>query len=59
MPGSYQWMRVSLSYQNYQIAVRSNGIDYTGNLASFVGFNTYISTFNIGSYPFVINANKA
>lgn len=52
-------MRVSLSYQNYQIAVRSNGIDYTGNLASFVGFNTYISTFNIGSYPFVINANKA
>jgi len=60
LAGTYQWMRVSLSYQNYQIAVRaSNGTDYTGNLASFVGFNTYITTFNIGNYPFTVNANRA
>lgn len=59
LPGSYEWMRVSLSYQNYQIAIRNNGVDYTGKLASFVGFNTYIGSFNIGNYPFVINANKA
>jgi len=57
--GSYEWMRVSLSYQNYNISVRSNGADYTGTLASFVGFNTYITSFNIGNYPFTVNANRA
>jgi hypothetical protein len=60
LPGSYQWMRVSLSYQNYQISVRGgDGNDYTGNLASFVGFNTYLTTFNIGNYSFPVNANRA
>jgi len=59
LPGSYEWMRVSLSYQNYQITVRNNGVDYTGTLASFVGFNTYIGSFNIGNYPFTVNANRA
>ncbi len=56
--GSYEWMRVSLSYQNYEISVRSAGVDYTGTLASFVGFNTYIGTFNIGNAIFPVNANK-
>lgn len=58
--GSYEWMRVSLSYQNYQISVHAaNGNDYAGTLASFVGFNTYISTFNLGNNIFPINANRA
>ena len=57
--GSYEWMRVSLSYQNYQINVRNSGVDYAGTLASFVGFNTYISSFNIGNNIFPLNANKA
>ncbi|MGC4040768.1 MAG: hypothetical protein QM710_08310 [Flavobacterium sp.] len=57
--GSYEWMRVSLSYQNYQISVRNAGVDYAGTLASFVGFNTYISSFNIGNNIFNINGNKA
>lgn len=57
-PGTYRWMRVSLSYQNYQISVRDAGVDYTGTLASFVGYNTYINSFNIGSHVFNINANK-
>lgn len=51
-------MRVSLSYQNYQINVRNAGVDYTGTLASFVGFNTYITTFNIGNNTFPVNANR-
>ncbi len=60
LAGTYQWMRVSLSYQNYQISVKaSSGTDYEGTLASFVGFNTYISTFNIADYSFPVNANKA
>lgn len=57
--GSYEWMRVSLSYQNYQINVRNAGADYTGTLASFVGFNTYISSFDIGNNTFNVNANRA
>lgn len=57
--GTYQWMRVSLSYQNYQISVRNAGVDYTGTLASFVGFNTYITSFNIGNNIFPVNANRA
>lgn len=57
--GSYEWMRVSLSYQNYQINVRNAGVDYAGTLASFVGFNTYISSFNIGNNIFPVNGNKA
>jgi hypothetical protein len=57
--GSYEWMRVSLSYQNYQINVRSAGVDYAGTLASFVGFNTYLTTFNIGNAIFPVNGNRA
>jgi len=56
--GDYEWMRVSLSYQNYQISVRSDGADYNGTLASFVGFNTYIGTHSIGNNFFEVNGNR-
>lgn len=58
--GTYQWMRVSLSYQNYQINVRAaNGNDYEGTLASFVGFNTYITSFDVDNTTFPVNGNRA
>jgi hypothetical protein len=58
--GSYEWMRVSLSYQNFQIKIRkpSSSIEYDGTLASFVGFNTYIGTHSIGNTFFQIDGNK-
>lgn len=56
--GNYEWIRVSLAYQNYQINVRSAGADYAGTLASFVGFNTYLTTFSIGNNMFPVNGNK-
>jgi hypothetical protein len=56
--GTYQYVRVSLSYQNYQISVRTAGADYTGTLASFVGYKTYITTHTIGNTSFPVNANK-
>lgn len=56
--GNYEWIRVSLAYQNYQISVRSQGVDYMGTLASFVGFNTYLNTFTIGNNIFPVNGNK-
>ncbi len=57
--GTYNWVRCSLSYQNYQISVRHNGNDYQGTLASFVGFNTYIGTHSIGNSFFPVNGNRA
>ncbi len=57
--GNYEWLRVSLSYQNYQINVRSLGVDYAGTFASFVGFKTYIGSHSIGNNFFDVNANRA
>lgn len=57
--GNYNWVRVSLAYQNYGISFRQAGVDYTGTLASFVGFNTYISSHSIGNNFFEVNANRA
>lgn len=56
--GTYEWMRVSLSYQNYGIAVRHSGADYQGTLASFVGFKTYITNHSIGNNFFSVNGNR-
>ena len=56
--GSYEWVRVSLAYQNYDISVRSAGTDYLGTLASFVGFNTYIGTHAIGNSFFPVDENR-
>lgn len=58
VPGSYNWVRLSLSYQNYDVQFYYGGMPYTGTVASFVGFNTYISNFNVKSQNVVVNANK-
>ncbi len=56
--GSYEYVRVSLAYQEYNISIRNNGADYQGKLASFVGFNNYITTHSIGNNSFPLNANR-
>ncbi len=56
--GNYEYVRVSLSYQNYNITVRSNSVDYIGTLESFVGYNNYITTHYIGNNSFPINGNR-
>ena len=56
--GNYEYIRSSLSYQNYKISVRHMGTSYVGTLASFVGFNTYIGVDSIGNATFPINGNK-
>ena len=35
-----------------------NGTEYVGTLSSFVGFNTYISSFNLNGSTIDVNANK-
>lgn len=57
-PGIYKWIRVSLTYQNYDIKFLSNGINYIGTLASFVGFNTYVTSYTINTQTIPVNANK-
>lgn len=46
--GSYKWLRVSLAYQNYDVKIKTNSSgSIVGTLASFVGFNTYVSKYKM------------
>jgi hypothetical protein len=46
--GSYKWLRVSLAYQNYDIKVRNKDVGtIDGTIASFVGYNTYVSKYKM------------
>lgn len=56
--GSYNWLRVSLAYQNYDIKFRSAGYDLTGTLASFIGFNSYVRNYQIKDSTVTLNSNK-
>jgi hypothetical protein len=57
-PGMYQYLRVSLAYQNYGIKFNVLGQNLTGTVASFIGFNTYISNYRIKDSSVTVNANK-
>lgn len=56
--GTYQWVRVSLAYQEGDIDFLLEGNEYTGTLASFVGYNTYITNLSVNGTTFEINENK-
>ena len=57
--GTYEWTRVSLTYQNYNIDFLHNAVDYTGTLASFVGFNNYITSYAVDQETVTVNGNRA
>jgi hypothetical protein len=68
---SYQYLRVSLAYQNYDVSFRvdttlvSSGIsvpihqDFPCTIASFVGVNTYLSSYTIKTKPVTVNGNRS
>ena len=56
--GSYQWVRLSLSYQNYDIDFQFNDIPLSGTVASFVGFDTYIDSYLIKDETVTVTDNK-
>ena len=56
--GSYNWVRVSLAYQEGSIKLLHTGNIINGTLASFVGYNSYITSFDINGSTFDVNANK-
>jgi hypothetical protein len=57
--GSYDWLRVSLAYQNYTVKTEQSGFTLDATIASFIGFNTYIQTFKIKDSTVSVNSNKA
>ncbi|WP_204344639.1 hypothetical protein [Psychroserpens algicola] len=57
--GNYEWVRVSLAYQEGTIDILSNGQDITGTLASFVGYNSYITSFDLNGSTIEVNGNQA
>jgi len=60
--GVYKWLRVSLAYQNYDIVFKDANIPgnhlATGTIASFVGYNTYITNYTIKNQSQTVNSNK-
>lgn len=69
-PGSYEYLRVSLSYQNADIKLHLDtvfnvgGTDYPvdqefdATLGSFVGFNNYIKSFTVKNQSITVNDDK-
>lgn len=57
--GTYTWLRLSLAYQNYNVYVNGFGQTIDATVASFLGFNTYISNYKIKDSAVTVNANRA
>ena len=62
-PGSYEWLRISLSYQNYDILLDADVMGYTFNdivstAASFIGYNTYIGEYTVKEQSITVNGNR-
>ncbi len=53
---TYKWLRLSLSYQNYDIPYKANALpgNHIGNgtIASFLGFKTYVEKYKIKTQDF-------
>jgi hypothetical protein len=69
--GEYEYLRVSLAYQNYDVVFHYDSIhnvpgvgnvhvvqDFPATVASFVGYNTFITNYNIKNQNIIVNENK-
>lgn len=59
-PGTYNYLRNSLGYQEYNIDFlytdpNFGSMDLNGDIASFVGFKTYVSNFDLSGENIVVN----
>jgi hypothetical protein len=64
-PGTYNWVRVSVTYQELDIRFNIRNIEGVGNLmnqsgmlASFVGFNTYLTEVEFAGDKIIVDANR-
>lgn len=55
---TYEYLRISIAYQNYDIFFRVGSTDFRGTVGSFVGYNSYIKSFRIKNDLVVLNANR-
>ena len=59
--GTYKWLRLSLSYQNYDIPYKANALPGnhigTGTVASFLGYKTYVTKYKIKDQDYVPSAS--
>lgn len=64
--GEYEWIRLSLAYQNYDIrfsidttfgSIRIKG-EFLGTVASFIGFNNYIKSYTLKTDTIMVNGNR-
>ncbi|MCX6317170.1 MAG: hypothetical protein NTW29_07755 [Bacteroidetes bacterium] len=64
--GEYEWLRVSLAYQNYDIKYYVDTVisgvtikqEFPATTASFIGYKTYIKNHLIKTQTLTVNANK-
>ena len=64
-PGTYPYLRVSIGYQNYDIDFRYvdtqfglGAMDLEATVASFIGFNTYITSFQVNEQTIEVNDDR-
>lgn len=57
-PGTYNYLRASITYQNYDIKYYVGSSSLMGRLASFVGWNTYLTTYTVKTQSVTVNGNK-
>lgn len=57
-PGTYYYPRISLLYQNYDIMLLQQGMNLPGTVASFVGYNTYITDYTINTQTMTVNDDQ-
>lgn len=56
--GTYNYLRVSLAYQNYNVYINAAGQSIDATVAAFIGFNTYLKSYKIKDSTVTVNANK-
>jgi hypothetical protein len=64
-PGTYEWVRASVTYQNYDVKFNIRNVPALGDLmqqkgtiASFVGFNTYLTSIKPNTKTLAVNDDK-
>ncbi|HEY9262956.1 hypothetical protein [Chitinophaga sp.] len=59
-PGAYQYLRVSLAYQSYDIKINVAALnqEVSGTLASFIGYNSYIDHYKIKDSTVTVKGNR-
>jgi hypothetical protein len=66
-PGDYEWLRISLAYQNYTINLHVDTTindstvidqDVSGTIASFIGYNTFINSYEIKNQSITVGENR-